>query len=137
MALVDAIASQRMFWKSLAIERMADFVPWKFGGGFSRPWLLSQAKESNSVRTMADERAIAADESTATSVRHVSMACFGTGNWSIGTRGVFVGGGAVASSVRTGICRVARTSLRSKKEVERVKMSPICSERCLGSRTAR
>ena len=79
---------------------------------------------------MADERVISVDESTATLERHVSMACSGTGNKSVGTRGVLGCGGALASSVRTGTRMVPRTPLWSKTEVERVVVSPICEESC-------
>ena len=74
--------------------------------------------QSSTDRAMADERVIAVGESTATLERHVSIACSGTGNMSVGTRGVFRGRGAVVSSVRTGIRMVPRTPLWSKKEVE-------------------
>ncbi len=93
--------------------------------------------QSSSDRAMADERVIAMDESTATSERHVSVTCSGTGNKSVGTRGVLGGGGAVASSVRTGIRMVPRTPLWSKKEVERVVVSPICVESRRGSHMVR
>jgi len=74
---------------------------------------------------MADDRAIAAAKSTATLDRHVSMACSGTGNENVWTRGVLVGGGALAFSVRTGRSMVPKTPLWSKKEVGRVIVSPI------------
>jgi hypothetical protein len=45
-------------------------------------------------------------ESTATLERHVSMAYSGTRIRSVGTRGGLGSGGAMASSVRTGICMV-------------------------------
>ncbi len=61
MAVADAIASPRAFWRSLAIERMTDSTPSEFGGGSSRPGLLSQANQSSSDRAIADERAIATD----------------------------------------------------------------------------
>ncbi len=80
---------------------MADFTPSGFGGRSSRPGLLSQANQSSNDRAMADERAIAADKSTATLERHVSKVCSGIGNKSVGTSGVLAGGGAVVSSVRT------------------------------------
>ena len=86
---------------------------------------------------MADERVIAVDESIATLERHVSIACSGTGNKSVGTQGVLGGKGAVASSVRTGIRMVPRTLLWSKKEVERVVVSPIYVESCIGSHMVR
>jgi hypothetical protein len=86
---------------------------------------------------MVDERVIAVDASTATLERHDSMACSGTGNKSVGTCGVLGGGGAVASSVRTGIRMVPRTPLWSKKEVERVVVSPIYVESCRGSHMVR
>jgi hypothetical protein len=80
-------------------------------------------------RAIADKRAMAVDESTATLERHDSMAYSGTGNNCVGTRGVLVGEGAQASSVRTDRCMVPRTPLWSRKEVERVTMSPSWSER--------
>ncbi len=57
--------------------------------------------KSSRDHAMADEMAIAADESSAILVRHVSMACSGTWNNRVGTRGGIGGRGAVASSVRT------------------------------------
>jgi hypothetical protein len=86
---------------------------------------------------MADERVIAADESTATLERHISMACSGNGKRSVETRDFLGGGGAAASSVRTGIRMVPITPLWSKKEVERVVVSPICVESCRGSHMVR
>ena len=86
---------------------------------------------------MADERAIDADECTATLERHVSRACSGNGNRNVGTRGVLAGEWAVASSVRTGRSMVPVTPLWSKKEVERVMVSPILSEGCRGSQMVR
>ena len=103
--MADSMALPRMVWRSLAIERMADSTSWGFGGGSPRPW-LSQERLSSSDRAMADERAIAANESTANLERHVSMACSGTRNKSVGTRCILGGGGSRASSVRTGICMV-------------------------------
>ena len=134
--MADSMASPRMVWRSLAIERMVDFTSWGFGGGFTRPW-LSQDMESSNDRTTAGERATAVDESTATLERHVFMACSGTGNISVGIRGVLGGGGAMASSVRSGICMVPRTPLWSKKEVERVVVSPIFVDSCRGFQKAR
>ena len=86
---------------------------------------------------MTDERAIAVDESTAILERHVSVACSGNGNKSVGTRGVLGGGGAMASSLRIVIYMVPRNPLWSKNEVERVVMSPICVDSCLGSQIVR
>ncbi len=125
--MADSMASPKMVWKLLAIERMVDSP---------RP-LFSPNRQSSNDRAMADEREIAVDESTATLERHVSMACSGTGNMSVGTRGVLAGGGAMASSVRTGIRMLPRTFLWSKKEVERVVVSPICVESCRGSHMVR
>ncbi len=125
MVVADVIASPRFFGRSLGIERMTGFTPSEFGGSSSRPGLLSQAKQFSSDRALADERAIAADESTATLDRHVSKACSGTGNKSVGIRGGLVGGGATASSVRTGKYMVPMTPLWSNTEVERVMVSPI------------
>jgi hypothetical protein len=107
------------------------------GGGSSRPWLLSQARQTNSNRVIADGRVMAADESTATLKRHVLKACSGIGSRTVGTRGVLTSGGAVAFAVRIGRCMVPRTPLWSKKEVGRVMVSPICSERYLGSQMVR
>jgi hypothetical protein len=137
MAVAVGMAPPIMVWRSLGIEKMADSIPWGFGDGSSRPWLRSQDKQSNSERAMADKRAMTADESTATLECHVSMTCSGTRNNSVATRSVLAGGGAVAFSVRTGKCMVPRTPLWSKKEVERVTMSPIRSERCRGSQMVR
>ena len=101
------------------------------------PWLLSHDKTSSSESVMADNRAIVVYEPTATLELHVSMARSGTGNINVGTRCVLAGGGALASSLRTGRSIVPRTPLWSKKEVERVMMSPIWSERCRGSQMVR
>jgi hypothetical protein len=136
MALADFMASPRMVWMSLDIERMVDSTFWDFEGGSPRPW-LSQDKQSINDRAMAHETVIAVDESTVTLERHVSMECSGTGNRSVGTRGVLGGGGGVASSVRTGKRMVPRTPVWSKKEVERVGVSPICVESYRGSHIVR
>ena len=77
----------------------------------------STDKESSSVCAMTDAKAVAAAESTATLERHVSMSCSGTRNMNVWTLGVLLGGGAVASSVRTVIRMFPKTPLRSKKEV--------------------
>ena len=136
MAMADSVASPKMVWRSLAIKRIADSTSWGFGGGSPRPW-LSLDMQSSSDRVMADERVISVNESTATLERHVSMACYGNGNRSVGTRGVLEGGGAVVSSVRTGIRMVPKTPLWSKKEVERVLVSLIYVESCRGSHMVR
>jgi hypothetical protein len=78
---------------------------------------------------MAVERAAAGAEATATLERHFSMACSMSWNRRVRTRGVLGDGGTVAVSVRTGRCMVPMAPLWSKKEVERVMVSPICSER--------
>jgi hypothetical protein len=84
------------------------------------------------VRVMADARAVSVAESTATLERHVSMSCSGIGNLNMWTRGVLMGGRALASSVRAGMGRVSKTPLWYKNEVMRVVVLPICSARCLG-----
>ena len=61
------------------------------------------------MRAMADFRAVAAAESTATLECHISMSYSGTGTTNVWTRGVLAGGGAVASSVRTGINMFSKT----------------------------
>jgi len=86
---------------------------------------------------MADERAIAVAESTATLERNVFMACSGVGNKNARTRGVLTGGGAVASSVRNGSSMVPKTPSWSKKEVERVMVSPTLSARYIGFQIVR
>ena len=116
---------------------MVDSTSSGFGGGPSLPWLLLNDKRSSSERAMSVERAIAENESTATLGHHVSMACSRTGNMHVGTRGVLAGGRAVASSIRIGRSMVPMTPLWSKKEVERVMVSPIRSERCRGFQMAR
>jgi hypothetical protein len=77
------------------------------------------------VLAMADARAVAVAESTATLERHVSMSCSGTENLNARTQGVVVGGGAVNSPIRTGICMAPKNALWYKKEVVRVVVSPI------------
>ncbi len=114
---------------------MADSASWGLRDGSSLPW-LSHVKQSRSDRVMADERAIAVDESIATLRCHDFMACSGTGKRSVGTRGVKGGGGAVASSVRTGRCMIPKTPLWSK-EVERVTVSSFYWRRCHGSQIVR
>jgi hypothetical protein len=47
--------------------------------------LLSQEKKANSEHAIDVERAIAADESTATLENHVSMASSRIGNYNVGT----------------------------------------------------
>ena len=89
------------------------------------------------MRDMADARALAAAESTAIVERHVSMPCSGTINLNVRTRGVMLGGGAVASLVRTGICMIPKFPLLFKNEVVRVVVHPIWSARCLGSQMVR
>ena len=89
------------------------------------------------MRAKAEERAIAVAESTTTLERHVAMACFGTGKKNVWTRSVPAGGGAVAFLVRTGRSMVPKTPLWSKKEVERVIVSPVLSARYRGSPMAR
>jgi hypothetical protein len=86
---------------------------------------------------MANERAIAADESTATLERHDFITFSGTGNRDVESPGVVTGGGEVASSVRIGRNIVPMTPLWSKKEVERVMVFPILSRRCRGSQMVR
>jgi hypothetical protein len=92
---------------------------------------------SKSERAMAAEWAIAADESSVTLERHVSMASPGTGNWNVGTRGVLAGEGAVASSVRTGSNLSPMTPPRSTKEDERVIVFPVWCERRRGFQMVR
>jgi len=82
---------------------------------------------------MADERAIATAGSTATLERHVSMPCSRTGNTNIGTQDGLEGGGAVASSVRTGRSTVPKAPLWYRQTVERVIVSPGWSASYLGS----
>ena len=89
------------------------------------------------MRAMADARAVAGAEFTATLERHISMSCSGTRNLNVWTRGVLVGRGAVACSVWTEIRMVPKTPLWSKNEVLRVVVLPICSARCLGSHMVR
>jgi len=93
-------------------------------------------KESSSVLAMADARAVAVDESTATLERHVSMPCFGTGNLNVWIRGVLIGGG-MTSRERTGICMVLKTPSWSKNEVVRVVVPQIWWASCPGSQMAR
>ena len=90
------------------------------------------------MRAMADARAVAVAKATATLERHVSMSCSGAGNLNVWTRGVLVGGEAVASSVRTGMCMVPKSPFWSKNEVARVVIPLlIWSARCLESQMAR
>jgi len=86
---------------------------------------------------MADDRVVAVAESTATLERHVSMSCSGTRNLNVWTRGVLMGGGDVASSVRIGMYMVPRTPLWYKNELVRVVVLPIWSVRRLGSHMVR
>jgi hypothetical protein len=77
---------------------------------------------------MAVERATVRAEATATLERHVSRACSGTGNMSVGTRGVLGGGGHWLPLLGPGdVCPYA--PLWSKIEVGRVMVSPVLSER--------
>jgi hypothetical protein len=77
------------------------------------------------VLAIADARAVAVDESTATLERHVSKPFSGTGNMNERTQGILVGRGAVTFHVRTGIRMVPKTPLWSKNEAVRVEVSPI------------
>jgi hypothetical protein len=86
---------------------------------------------------MADARAVAVAESTATLERHAPMSCAGTRDSNVWTRSVVVGGGAVASSVRTEIRMVPKTPLLSENEVVRVVVPPTWSARCFGSQMMR
>jgi len=111
-------------------------VPWKIVDYIDYAWpnnrynRLCRKKRSSTL-------AVVVADSTTTLERHVSMSFSGTGNMNVWTRGVLAGGGAVASSVRTGTCIVPKTPVWSKKEVVRMVVPPIWPTRCLGSQMVR
>ena len=128
-----SMASPKMAWRSLTIERMADFASWALGDGCPRPCLKSHDMLYSSDRAMAVERVPAGAEATATLERHMFKACSENGNRRVGTLRVLGGGEALAAAVRTVRCMVPMTPLWYKKEAGRVIVSPVCSERWRGS----
>ncbi len=88
MASAVAIASSSMFWRSLAIERIANSSFWGFGSGSSDPKLCSHDRQSRRESAIADKRTMAAAEFTATLERNDSKACSENEESNVGTRGV-------------------------------------------------
>lgn len=137
MVMAVFIASPKIICRSEAIERMASSTSWWFRGAIFCSCVSLSDNVSSSVRAMANARALAGAESTATLERHVSMSGSGTGNLNVWTLGGMEGGGAVSVLVRTGRRMFPRTLLSSRNEVVRAVVPPTWDASCPGSQIVR